>query len=109
MPVKSYHSTLLIVSAKHGQSPIDPGKTNKPGHTTSKKKNAEHGGLSFGDTDVGLIVSNPRLAERTIKTPVATSQVAPTILEALGLRAEALGAVRIERTQVLPVLEEADE
>src|SRR5207302_1249659 len=27
-----YDSTLLIVSAKHGQSPIDPRKTNKPGH-----------------------------------------------------------------------------
>ena len=30
-------------------------------YTTSSKKNAEHGGLSFGDTNVGLIVSNPRL------------------------------------------------
>ena len=200
-----YYSTLFIVSAKHGQSPIDPGKTNKPGHfadlvatlpdagrnpaalaiaaaaacstgacgfvqdddvaliwlqdqrqtqavadylnanakalfiqnvlagdsltlkfndpltdnrtpdlfvqpeygtiyTTSKKKNAEHGGFSIGDTNVGLIVSNPRFAERIIKTPVATSQVAPTILEALGLQAEALGAVRIEHTQVLPGL-----
>jgi arylsulfatase A-like enzyme len=205
-----YHSTLFIVSAKHGQSPIDPGKTNKPGHftdlvaalpdagtnsaalaiaavaacvtgpcgfvqdddvaliwlrdqrqtaavadhlnangkalfiqnvfagdsmklkfndaltdirtpdlivqpecgtiyTKSMAKNAENGGLSFGDTNVGLIVSNPRLAARTIKTPVATSQVAPTILEALGIEARALGAVRIERTQVLPGLEEADE
>jgi hypothetical protein len=200
-----YYSTLFIVSAKHGQSPIDPGKTNKPGHfadlvatlpdaggnpaalaiaasgacstgacglvqdddvaliwlqdqrqtqavadylnanakalfiqyvlagdslmlkfndpltdnrtpdlfvqpeygtiyTTSKKKNAEHGGFSIGDTNVGLIVSNPRFAERTIKTPVATSQVAPTILEALRLEAEALGAVRIEHTPVLPGL-----
>jgi hypothetical protein len=155
-----YDSTLFIVTAKHGQSPINPVKTNKPGHfadlvaalpdagtnpaalaiasannctrgpcgfvqdddialiwlqdqsqtkmvadylnananalfieevmagaelrlkfnsplkdpatpdilvqpiygtiyTTSTKKNAEHGGFSFGDTNVGLVVSNP--------------------------------------------------
>src|SRR5207302_6169986 len=71
-------------------------------YTASTKKNAEHGGLSFGDTHVGLIVSNPRLPARTVKTPVATSQVAPTILEALGLDADALGAVRLEHTPVLP-------
>lgn len=200
-----YYSTLFIVTAKHGQSPIDPGKTNKPGHfadlvaslpdattnpaalalaaagacssgpcgfvmdddvaliwlqdqtmtqaiadylnanakalfiedvlagdsmklkfndplsdsrmpdlivrpeygtiyTKSAKKNAEHGGFSFGDTNVGLIVSHPRLRAGTIKTPVVTSQVAPTILEALGLEAEALKSVRIERTTVLPGL-----
>ena len=27
-----YDSALFIVSAKHGQSPINPVKTNKPGH-----------------------------------------------------------------------------
>src|SRR2546428_9633255 len=27
-----YDSTLFIVSAKHGQSPINPAKVNKPGH-----------------------------------------------------------------------------
>jgi len=200
-----YDSTLFIVSAKHGQSPIDPLKTNKPGHfadlvaalpdagtnpaalaiaaagncstgacgfivddnvaliwlqdqsqthavadylnknakalsieyvlagdaltlkfndplkdnrtpdlfvqpqygtiyTGSGKKNAEHGGFSFGDTHVGLIVSNPYLRQHTIKTPVSTSQVAPTIIEALGLEARALDAVRIEHTAVLPGL-----
>ena len=200
-----YYSTLFIVTAKHGQSPIDPGKTNKPGHfadlvaalpdaasnpaalaiaaagacstgacglvqdddvaliwlqdqrqsqavmtylnanakalfiqyvlagdalklkfndplhdnrtpdlmvqpeygtiyTTSGKKNAEHGGFSIGDTNVGLIVSNPRFSGREIKTPVATSQVAPTILEALRIDAESLGAVRLEHTPVLPGL-----
>jgi hypothetical protein len=45
-------------------------------YTGSSKKNAEHGGFSFGDTNVGLIVSNPELHARTVKTPVATSQVA---------------------------------
>jgi hypothetical protein len=200
-----YESTLFIVSAKHGQSPINPAKVNKPGHfadlvaalpdattnpggiaiananacstgpcgfvqdddialiwlqdqsqtkavadylnananalfieevmagaeiklkfnnpatnsrtpdilvqpvygtvyTTSGKKNAEHGGFSFGDTNVGLIVSNPGLHGTTIKTPVATSQVAPTILQVLGLDPAALRSVRVEHTEVLPGL-----
>ena len=199
-----YESTLFIVSAKHGQSPINPLKTNKPGHfadlvfgldnnnpvgiiindagnncstgpcgfvqdddialiwlpdqsktadvaaylnananalsidevmagdelkfkfnspakdsrtpdilvqpvygtiyTTSTKKNAEHGGFSFGDTNVGLIVSNPDLRARTVKTPVATSQVAPTILKALGLDPDQLNSVRKEGTEILPLL-----
>ena len=198
-----YDSTLFIVSAKHGQSPINPSKVNKPGHfadlvaglpgassdpaaqaiagaaacttgacgfvmdddvaliwlgdqsqttavasylnanakalfidevlagkelqlrfnnpakdnrtpdiivqptygtiyTTSKKKIAEHGGMSFGDTNVGLIVSRPQMRRRILKTPVLTSQVAPTILHALGLDPEALKAVQVEQTPVLP-------
>ena len=73
-------------------------------YTTSKSKNAEHGGFSFGDTNVGLIVSNPELHARTLKTPVATSQVAPTILPALGLDPDALKSVRLEGTEILPGL-----
>jgi hypothetical protein len=200
-----YDSTLFIVSAKHGQSPINPQKVNKPGHfadlvaalpdagssaaaavianaaacasgpcgfvmdddvaliwlpdqsktsevaaylnananalfieevmagaelklrfnnplhdsrtpdiivqpvygtiyTTSKKKNAEHGGFSFGDTNVGLIVANPSLDARTVKTPVATSQVAVTLLEALGIDATQLDAARKEHTGALPAI-----
>jgi hypothetical protein len=200
-----YDSTLFIVSAKHGQSPINPVKVNKPGHfadlvatlpdaatnpaaqaiisaancatgscgfvmdddialiwlqdqsktkavtdylnanakalfiddvlgdeeielkfndpardsrtpdiivqpiygtiyTGSKAKNAEHGGMSFGDTNVGLIVSNPRLPSVTVKTPVATSQVAPTILQALDIEPESLNSVVVEHTPVLPGL-----
>ena len=203
-----YDSTLFIVTAKHGQSPINPAKVNKPGHfadlvatlpdassnpaalaiaaaancsigacglvqdddvaliwlqdqrqtdavanylntnakalfidtvyaadslrlkfnnpltdnrspdllvqpqygtiyTSSAKKNAEHGGMSVGDANVGLIVSNPGLRARIIKTPVATSQVAPTILDALGLDEQALKSVRIEHTSVLPGLNES--
>ena len=202
-----YDSTLIIVTAKHGQSPINPMKVNKPGHfadlvaalpdaatnpaaitlanaaacstgpcgfvqdddialiwlpdqsqtpavaaylnananalfieevlagrevslrfddpannsrtpdilvqpvygtiyTTSSKKNAEHGGFSFGDTNVGLIVSNPDMHARVIKTPVATSQVAPTILRSLGLDPSNLKAVRVEHTDALPGLPE---
>ena len=79
-------------------------------YTTSKKKNAEHGGFSFGDTNVGLIVSNPSLNARTVKTPVATSQVAVTLLEALGIDASQLDAVRKEQTGILPfILSDGDE
>jgi hypothetical protein len=200
-----FSSTLFIVSAKHGQSPINPAKVNKPGHfadvvaalpdagsnpgaqaiasaaacstgacgfvqdddvaliwlqdqsktqaaidylntnakalfidevlggddlklkfndpahdsrtpdiivqpiygtiyTGSSKKNAEHGGFSFGDTNVGLIVSNPRFPAVVLKTPVLTSQVAPTILQALDIEPEALKSVRVEHTPVLPGL-----
>ena len=200
-----YESTLFIVSAKHGQSPINPAKVNKPGHfadlvaalpdantnpaaiamananacstgacgfvqdddialiwlqdqsqtdavaaylnanaaalfidevlagaelklkfrdplndsatpdiivqpqygtiyTGSSKKNAEHGGFSFGDTNVGLIVSNPSVHARKVKTPVATSQVAPSILKALHIDPSQLQAVQREGTEVLPFL-----
>ena len=200
-----YDSTLFIVTAKHGQSPINPVKTNKPGHfadlvaalpgassdpaaqaiananacstgpcgfvqdddialiwlqdqsqtaevaaylnanakalfieevlsgdelklkfnsplkdpappdiivqpiygtiyTPSQVKNAEHGGSSFGDTNVGLIVSNPNIEPKTVKTPVATSQVAASVVQALGIDPSELDAAKNEGTQVLPFL-----
>lgn len=71
-------------------------------YTGSTAKNAEHGGFSFGDTNVGLIVSNPGLDKQTVKSPVATSQVAATILKALGIDPSELQAVRNEGTQPLP-------
>jgi len=37
-----------------------------------------------------------------VKTPVATSQVAPTILRALEIDPDALKSVRVEHTAVLP-------
>ena len=74
-------------------------------YTTSTAKNAEHGGLSYSDTNVALLVSNPALQSAVVKTPVATSQVAPTILTALGLDPQALKSVLIEHTPVLPGFE----
>jgi predicted AlkP superfamily pyrophosphatase or phosphodiesterase len=198
-----YDSTLFIVTAKHGQTPINPVKTNKPGHfadvvaslpdgktnpaaiaivsanacpkgpcgfvndddialiwladqkmdqqvrdylnanaiplfidevmggdeltlrfnnplhdsrtpdiivrpnygtiyTGSTAKNAEHGGFNYSDTNVGLIVSNPELEARVLKSPVTTAQVAPTILRVLGLDPQELKSVRVEKTTVLP-------
>ncbi len=73
-------------------------------YTASSKKNAEHGGFSYSDTNVGLIVSNPNLQPGLVKTPVATSQVAPTILKALGLDPNALHSVQVEKTAELPAL-----
>lgn len=78
-------------------------------YTGSQVKNAEHGGFSFGDTNVGLIVSNPSFSHRTVKTPVATSQVATTILSVLGIDPSELGAVRREGTAVLPFFDGGDD
>jgi hypothetical protein len=73
-------------------------------YTTSGAKNAEHGGFSYGDTNVGLIVSNPSFKSSVLKTPVTTAQVAPSILKALGVGPTALKSVQIEKTDVLPAL-----
>ena len=73
-------------------------------YTHSTAKNAEHGGFSFGDTNAGLIVSNPALHSRVVKTPVATSQVAASLLKALGIDPSELQAVQKEGTEVLPFL-----
>jgi arylsulfatase A-like enzyme len=73
-------------------------------YTTSKKKIEEHGGFSFGDTNVGLIVSNLSLQPKTLKTPVATSEVAATILAALGIDPASLHSVQVEKTVKLPDL-----
>jgi len=71
-------------------------------YSGSHKKLAEHGGFSHDDTNVMMLVSNPRLSAETVTTPVQTAQVAPTILLALGLDPNELDAVRLEHTQTLP-------
>ena len=64
-----------------------------------------HGGFSDEDTNVALLISNPGFGSKVvIKTPVETTQIAPTILAALGLDPEKLQAVKIEYTNVLPGL-----
>ena len=70
--------------------------------SASKNKVSEHGGFSFGDTNVGLIVSNKALDPRVVKTPALSSQVAATILKALGIDPNELEAVRQEGTTALP-------
>ena len=71
---------------------------------TTGSKIAEHGGPSEDDTHVALLVAMPHLNAQRIHATAHTTQVAPTILRALDLPANALEAVRIEHTQVLPGL-----
>jgi hypothetical protein len=73
-------------------------------YTGSSKKQAEHGGFAHDDTNVMMLVSNPDFAPRTVTSFVETTQVAPTILQALGLDPNSLDAVRQEGTPVLPGL-----
>jgi hypothetical protein len=73
-------------------------------YSGSGKKLAEHGGFSRGDTNVMILISNPSFQAKTITSAVETLQVAPTILQALGLDPYALEAARAEGTQVLPGL-----
>ena len=77
-------------------------------YTGSTKKQSEHGGFAWDDTNVMLLVSNPDIRPRTIHSFVETAQVAPTILQFLGLDPDALDAVREEGTPVLPGLFESD-
>ncbi len=73
--------------------------------TGSSKKLAEHGGFSHDDTNVMMLLSNPFFHPQTVTSPVETTQIAPTILEWLGLDPNALQAVQLEHTQVLPAVQ----
>ena len=93
---------------KPGEDPRTPDIIVTPNvgvtYSNSKKKQAEHGGFSHDDTNVVLLVANPYLQARTVSAPVATAQVAPTILYGLGLDPNKLQAVQAEGTAVLPGL-----
>jgi hypothetical protein len=66
---------------------------------------AQHGGASFDDLSVPILLVLPGLRHgATIHARVHMIQIAPTILALLGLNPDALQAVRIEHTQVLPGL-----
>jgi hypothetical protein len=77
-------------------------------YTGGLKKQSEHGGYAWDDTNVMLLVSNPKLERRTIHSFVETTQVAPTILKLLGLDPGDLDAVKQEGTPVLPGLDLSD-
>ena len=66
------------------------------------KKISEHGGSAAQDRHVPIIVWGAGVKGRFVDEPVETTQIAPTILSLLGLRAEELQAVRKEDTEVLP-------
>jgi hypothetical protein len=70
---------------------------------TGGKKIAEHGGANPADRDVPIVVYAPGAVEPGPHTTgVETTQIAPTILDLLGLEPDALQAVQIEGTEVLP-------
>ena len=82
-------------------------------YSGSKKKLSEHGGFTGttptianedDNTHTALVLSNPRLNPSVVMTATSNMQIAPTILEALGLDPQALNAVRREGTKVLPGL-----
>jgi hypothetical protein len=74
-------------------------------YTGSASKLSEHGGFAHDDTNVIMLLSNPSFAPKMVSTEVGTSQVAPTILKALGLKPGSLDAVRLEGTPVLPAID----
>jgi type I phosphodiesterase/nucleotide pyrophosphatase len=71
-------------------------------YTGHQSKIAEHGGDHPEDRNVPILISwagaTPGL---NVTTPVETTQIAPTILELLGLSPDELQAVKIEGTQPL--------
>jgi len=77
-------------------------------YTGSAAKQEEHGGFAHDDINVMLLVSHPSLRARTVFNAVATTQVAPTILKALGLDPNALDGVRREGTAALPAVQFED-
>ncbi len=66
----------------------------------------DHGGFGHDDTNVMLLVENPRLTPQTVSVTTRTAQVAPTILRALGLDPQSLEAVVAEGTRALPEIAE---
>ena len=74
-------------------------------YTGGQSKIAEHGGAGFQDRNVPILVDAPGLEHgHTVGAQVETTQIAPTILRLLGLNPQALQAVQIEHTKVLPGL-----
>ena len=69
---------------------------------TGGSKLAEHGGWSQDDRNVALVMSSPHIKHaRIVDDPTFTTQIAPTILDALDLDPRSLQAVREEGTQSL--------
>jgi len=74
-------------------------------YSGSHAKQEEHGGFAHDDTNVMLLLSHPSFKPQTVHAGVGTAQVAPTILQAVGLNPSALIAVRAEGTDVLPAVD----
>jgi hypothetical protein len=76
-------------------------------YTGKQGKIAEHGGDNPQDRGVALLVSGAPLAHghwrHSVAAAVETTQIAPTILQLLGLDPKALQAVQAEHTHALPL------
>lgn len=59
-------------------------------YTKPGKKIAEHGGFAADDTNVALLLSYSGMKAVRMEEPVQTTQVAPTILQTLGLNPDVL-------------------
>jgi hypothetical protein len=71
-------------------------------YSSSTAMIGDHGGFGHDDNNVVLLVTNPGFTPQTVSSPTATTQVAPTILLALGLNPSLLDAVKAEGTTALP-------
>jgi hypothetical protein len=90
-PGEDPRSPDIIVTPNVGVTYISPGSAI-----------GDHGGFGHDDTNVMLLVANPSFSPQTVSNATTTTQVAPTVLLALGLDPLALDAVQIEGTAVLP-------
>ena len=74
-------------------------------YTGGQGKIAEHGGANPQDRDVPIVVSGFPIGRAGSQngSSVETTQIAPTILQLLGLDPNSLQAVQIEHTQPLPL------
>jgi Type I phosphodiesterase / nucleotide pyrophosphatase len=71
-------------------------------YAAANAKLVDHGSGSAEDTHVPLVVVDPRNEGGfTLACPVSLRQIAPTILDALGLKEKLLDAVRLEGTKRL--------
>jgi hypothetical protein len=73
-------------------------------YTGKKAKISEHGGDNPQDRNVPIVVSGAGVGHKSNSDLVETTQIAPTILQLLGLDPQHLDAVKKENTQVLPDL-----
>jgi hypothetical protein len=71
---------------------------------TGGSKIAEHGGFNEDDVHTALLLSLDGMERAVVKSAVSNQQVAPTIIQALGLDPNDLDAVRKEQIHVLPFL-----
>ena len=91
-PANDPHAPDLVGIAQHGVV-----------YTGGVKKIAEHGGAAADDRDVPLVVFGAGAhAGHAYRRHVQTTQIAPTILQLLGLNPRALDGVRADHTRVLP-------